>query len=74
MRAYYYSIVNKVRGSTVLEGIIRNSEDTIYPQQETYIPELPYECEAHNFSAPNYKLIGWKIELSFGDVVSLRVK
>lgn len=62
--AYYYSIVHKVDNEIVDEGIIRDSEDTIYPRQNTGIKELPFECEAHHFTSPNYKLVGWDISLT----------
>jgi len=52
----YYAIKHKIDDEIVLEGIIRNTEDTIYPQQETGIEELPYECEAHHFRSENYKI------------------
>ena len=59
MIATYYAIVefnesSQKRGEIVLEGIVRNSEDIIYPQQETGIEELPHECELHHFEADNY--------------------
>lgn len=63
MDAYYYRIIEKSSGSIVFQGIIRNSEDTIYPKQDTCIEDLPYECEAHHFSHPNYYLEGWEIEV-----------
>lgn len=73
MKATYYRIKEYNRstqkeGNIVLEGIIRDSEDTIYPGQE-FIPEdgemeLPYECEAHHFKHPNYILEMWEIEIS----------
>lgn len=65
MKAYYYRIAHKEDPSDiVLEGIIKDAEDMIYPRQETEIEELPYECEAHHFDSPNYKLVGWNIELT----------
>ena len=59
MIATYYAIIefnesSQRKGEIVLEGIVRNSEDTIYPQQETGIEELPYECELHHFKANGY--------------------
>ena len=59
MTATYYSIYefnaqSQVRGEIVDEGIITNSEDTIYPGQNTGIAELPYECDAHHFKVPGY--------------------
>lgn len=73
MTAYYYRIreynsLTCQKGKTILEGIIRNSEDIIFPGQE-FIPEegqleLPYECEAHRFNHPDYILQGWNIEIT----------
>jgi len=59
MTATYYAIVefnesSQRRGEIVLEGIVRNSEDTIHPQQETGISDLPYECELQRFKAKGY--------------------
>jgi hypothetical protein len=59
MTATYYAIVefnksSQKKGEIVLEGIVRNSEDTIYPQQETGIEDLPYECELHHFESKGY--------------------
>lgn len=59
MQATYYAIVefnqqSQTKGEIVLEGIVRNSEDTIYPSQETGIVDLPYECELHHFKAEGY--------------------
>ncbi len=69
MNAYYYKIVeyNPLTcqfGGKVTEGIIRNAEDTIFPQQDTGIDELPYECEAHHFSHTNYQLQGFYISMT----------
>jgi len=61
MNATYYSIyeysdLTCLRGEIVDEGIIRDSEDTIYPAQHTGNSDLPYECEAHKFSAKGYQI------------------
>lgn len=53
---YEYDETSQTRGEIVNEGIIRDSEDTIYPQQNTGIEELPYECEAHHFRAAGFKI------------------
>ena len=61
MKATYYAIyefneISKTRGEIVDEGIIRDSEDRIYPQQNSGVEELPYECEACKFHAEGYKI------------------
>ena len=61
MKATYYAIyeyneTSQRRGEIVDDGIIRDSEDNIYPQQNTGIKELPYECEAHHFRANGYRI------------------
>lgn len=61
MNAAYYAIYeynesSQRKGDIVDEGIIRDSEDTIYPQQNTGITDLPYECEAHHFKAEGYRI------------------
>jgi len=58
MEAYYYKIQNKITKEVVIEGIIRESEDNIYPGRSG-IEELPIECEAHHFRNKDYELIGW---------------
>ena len=61
MIATYYAIyefnqLSQTKGEIVDEGIIRDTEDTIYPQQNTGIEALPYECEAHKFKAEGYEI------------------
>jgi hypothetical protein len=57
MLATYYQIIKESTNEIVDEGIIRNSEDTIYPGENTgLIDELPSECEAHKFKAKGYKI------------------
>ena len=73
MKAYFYSIRHKHTGNVVDKGIIRNSEDTIYPQQNTGIEELPYECEAHHFKSTDYELYGWYFDISFAELVLHRI-
>ena len=79
MEAYYYKIVefnelSKKEGEIIEEGIIRNSEDTIYPQQTTGIEELPYECEAHHFEAKGYELEGFYINIPSSIIYSFKVR
>lgn len=50
MKAYYYEIVEFTEsslheGEVIDNGIIRDSEDTIYPAQNTGILVLPYEVK-----------------------------
>lgn len=63
MKAYYYKIKHELTEEIVAEGIIRNSEDTIFPQQESGIEEFPYECEAHHFNHYGYKLSGFEFDI-----------
>ena len=71
MRAYYYKITDIENPSYVIdEGIIKDSEDTIYPAQvagESEAEEfgLPYECECHHFTSSNGKS---KIEGFYFDI------
>lgn len=53
---YEYNEASQTRGEIVDDGIIKDSEDIIYPQQNTGIKELPYECEAHHFKADGYRI------------------
>ena len=51
---FAYQIKRKSTNEVLFKGIIRNSEDTIYPAQESpdlleEFSELPYECEFHHF-------------------------
>lgn len=73
MKAYYYKIVEfnesfQREGDIVEEGIIKDSEDTIYPAQTTGIEELPFECEAHHFKCDGYKLEGFYFNISRGEI------
>ena len=61
MLATYYAIYEydertQERGNIVLHGIVRHTEDTICPQQETGIEALPHECELHKFEADGYRI------------------
>lgn len=54
---FVYQIKRQDNNEVVFEGVLRNSEDTIYPaQEEPYLkeefPTLPYECEFHHFKVP----------------------
>lgn len=68
MKAYYYKIVeynksSQREGFIIDDGIIRDSEDTIYPSQNTGNYELPYECEAHHFNQEGYRLSGFYFDI-----------
>lgn len=73
MIAYYYCIFEDKTSNTILEGIIKDPEDTIYPQQETGIKELPYECEAHHFQAKGYSIIGFNIDIPIEDIHKYKI-
>ena len=45
---------DKKEESDIIEGIVRNSEDKIYPGQQVDIEELPFECELHHFKAEGF--------------------
>ena len=78
MKAYYYRIYDsKILQKTILEGIIRNSEDTIYPAQEIDnedYPDLPYECEAHHFQCMGAKLEGFEINIPSDIIYTFKVR
>ena len=69
MQAYYYQIIKDATNEIVDEGIIRDSEDTIYPQQNTGIEDLPYECECHHFKVEGYTCKGTTFEVSKKDLM-----
>lgn len=51
---FVYTIRKEDTKEIILQGILRNSEDSIYPaQEEPYLleefPDLPHECEFHHF-------------------------
>lgn len=78
MKAYYYYIFEvsydkpDITDSQIVdEGIIRDSEDTIYPGQNTGIPELPSECECHHFQADGYARKGFEFEITREQILSL---
>ena len=56
MTGTYYAIKETSTNEIVDEGVIRHSEDTIYPGQNTGIDALPSECEAHHFEAKGYSI------------------
>ena len=64
MTATYYSIRKNTTGKIVDKGIIRDSEDTIYPGQNTGIEELPSECEAHKFKSDEYTIDIYKFSIT----------
>lgn len=72
MDAYYYCISDATDSSVVDEGIIRNSEDMIFPGQNTGLSDLPSEVECHHFKVPGYKITGWTITLNRDIVRRLR--
>lgn len=64
---YFYEIVDKRSGEVILNGIISESEDSIFPAQHTgNYEELPSECEAHKFNGynKNFELNGFYFSLS----------
>jgi len=74
MDAYYYQIVefnelSQREGEIVDEGIIRSSEDTIYPGQNANNSDLPYECEAHHFKAVGYRLNLYSFSISREEIL-----
>ena len=77
MYAVYYQIIRNSDGSCELEGILRNSEDTIYPGQQIYQEEnelpLPGECECHHFNHPDYTCNSWEIKISSAQARQMRV-
>lgn len=68
IEACYYSILDMETEEIVDEGIIRNSEDTIYPGQNTGIDELPSECEAHHFQVKGYGILLLNFSISRDDL------
>lgn len=56
-----YQITRKNTMEILLEGLLRHSEDKIYPaQDEPYLldefPNLLYECEAHHFQCEGLEI------------------
>lgn len=56
-KGFAYQIKRQDNNEVLFEGILRHSEDTIYPaQEEPYLkeefPELPYEVEFYHFKVP----------------------
>jgi hypothetical protein len=54
MQAVAYQIRRQDNNEILIEGIVRDSEDTIYPSQdESYLleefPDLPSQVELHHF-------------------------
>jgi len=69
MEVIYYKIVeyNKhtcQEGDIVMEGIVEDLDEDIYPFSTIGNNELPYLIELRHFSHPDYKVISWEIEIT----------
>lgn len=72
MLATYYAIIDESDNSIVLDGIVAHPEDTIFPQYETGIEELPHECELHHFKAVGYKKEVWNFSVNRETLIKYR--
>ena len=73
--AVFYVIIANDSNEELLSGILRDSEDKIYPSQDidsTY--DLPYECEAHHFQSKDTRIEMWNIEIPRSIIMSQRPK
>lgn len=78
MEGFAYEIKRQDTNETILQGILRNSEDTIYPaQEEPYLveefPSLPYECEFHHFKVEGLIASGFYFDTSIEELEKWKV-
>ncbi len=76
MIALAYRIIRLDNKEVIMSGIVRNSEDNIYPAQEIgymldEFPELPYEVELHHFKVKGLKLETHPFVIEWKDVIKL---
>lgn len=74
MEAVAYRIFRTSDSETLFEGIVRNTEDNIYPaQEEPYLlnefPDLPFECELHHFKVKGLSVLVVPFEIEFDEII-----
>ena len=79
MKGIYFKIIefneaSQREGGIVMDGIVRDVYDCIYPVTETGIEELPYEIELRHFNANGYKLIHNEFDISYDDMDKFRIR
>ena len=67
-----FSEASQREGEIVVIGIVKDVYDTIYPQTETGIAEMPYEVELRHFKVNGYKLIYFQFDITYTDCEKLR--
>lgn len=77
MQATAYQIIRLSDDEVLLEGIVRDSEDRIYPaQEEPYLveefPDMPYECELHHFQVTGCAIKTFNFEISWNEAIRRR--
>ena len=59
-------------GEIIMTGIVKDIYDTIYPQTETGINEMPYEIEIKHFEVNGYKLTYFEVDIPYEDCEKFR--
>ncbi len=77
MEAIAYRIIEESTDLVILEGIVRYTDDNIYPAQDaaylkTDYPELPFEVEVGKFSVKGLRLETIRFELEWKDVLVIK--
>lgn len=77
MYAVAYRIKRQDDNQVLVQGIVRNSVDTIFPAPEinklTEFPELPFQCELHKFKVKGLVLETIEFELTWEEVLNKKI-
>jgi hypothetical protein len=71
--AFAYQIKEQETNEVLFEGILRNSEDSIYPAQESpellkEFPTLPHECEFRHFRVNGLYTEGFYFDIPMSEL------
>jgi hypothetical protein len=73
-----YRITRKHTMEIVLEGLVSNSEDTIYPAQDEpclleEFPDLPFECDWHHFHCDGLEIHTFDFCIPVSELVRYKI-
>lgn len=76
MQAVAYRIINDATKEVVLEGIVRDTEDDIFPSQEANwlleeFPDLPSQVELHHFKVKGLTLETKSFQITWDEISKL---
>jgi hypothetical protein len=75
MEALAYRIIRLSDEEVLFEGIVRHSEDSIYPAQtEPHLleefPDLPHQCELHHFQVKGLAIKTIAFDISWNEIMN----